>query len=76
LLIAALVGLVVFLFLGRWPHKLAILPPAVALWVAALFFGYPSPLIAAVVALAALVVLAWNYLSIRTGRSVPAQAPA
>lgn len=75
-LLAALAGLVAYLFMGRWPHKLAVLPLGSALWVAALYFGYPSPVVAAEVALAVVLALVWALLSSRTNRPVPAQTPA
>jgi hypothetical protein len=68
LLLASLVVMVAFLFLGRWPFKLAILPAGVVFWMLALFFGYPSPVVAAVSAVAALTALVWSYLSARGGR--------
>ncbi|MEP6776317.1 MAG: hypothetical protein ABJA50_12050 [Chloroflexota bacterium] len=47
LLLIALLGLVTYLFVSRWPQKLVILPLGSAIWVMALFFGYPSPVVAA-----------------------------
>jgi hypothetical protein len=75
-LLITLLGLVTYLFVGRWPQKLVVLPVGSAIWLMALFFGYPSPLVAALVALMALAALVWTYLPIRARAPAPFQAPA
>ena len=75
-LLSALLGLVAYLFAGRWPQKLVILPLGSAIWVLALFFGYPSAVIAALIALMALAALVWNYLPIHASASAPIRAAA
>lgn len=75
-LVIALLGLATYLFVGRWPQKLVVLPVGSAIWLMALFFGYPSPLVAALIALMALAALVWTYLPIRAPAPAPFQAPA
>jgi hypothetical protein len=70
LLLAALAALALYLFVGQWPHKLAIFPLAATLWTLALFFGFPSPLLAGASTLVALAALASTYLFARRAGSI------
>ncbi len=63
-LLLAFVGLVAYLFLGRWPDKLIVAPTGALLWETTLFFGYPSVLIAAAMGVVAILALTWKFLPI------------
>ncbi len=72
-LLLAFLGLTAYVFAGRWPQKLYIAPLGAILWLAAVFFGYPSLIFAALIALAAIVALIWNYLWPRETHTTPVQ---
>ncbi len=64
-LVAAFAGLLVYLFVGRWSDKLYLFSVGSMVWMAALFFGYPSLFVAVFAVLNVLVIFLFNYVFAR-----------